>query len=160
MLNVLRLLQKMFNTKKGNNMKGYLAHPFDTRHWLREWELKFEKATGIEIVNPFYDITRDDVEPIDAGRAERYEHLIASDLVNRDVDCIKACDFVVAFVTGDLSYGTIMEIVYAFINKIPVYIICTNGHEQHPWLQYHGKHVFTTIEFFEHFIRGIANDIN
>ena len=139
-------------------MKGYLAHPFDTRHWVRCWELEFETGTGVELVNPFYDLTRADIDPIDAGRVERYEHLIASDIVGRDVDCIEACDFVVAFVTGDLSYGTIMEIVYAFINGIPVYIICTNGHEDHPWLVYHGKNVFTSIEKFENYMRDIANE--
>lgn len=140
-------------------MKGYLAHPFDTRHWVRKWEPLFEKGTGIELVNPFYDLTRDDIDPIDSGRADRYEHLIASDIVERDVECIKACDFVVAFVTGDLSYGTIMEIVYAYQYSIPVYIICTNKHEAHPWLVYHARQVFTSIDKFVQYMR--ANyDIN
>ena len=44
-----------------------------------------------------------------------------------------------------ISYGTIMEIVYAKINNKPVYSLITNGHDNHPWLKYHSKKIFTTF---------------
>ena len=131
----------------------YLAHPFDTRHWMRVWEKGFEKRTGVVLNNPFYDAPdREDVERIDAGRAERYEQLIASDLVLRDVKFILSNGGIVALIDGSISYGTIMEIVYAHIHNLPVYTVVTNGHENHPWLVYHSAMVFTSLGDFESFV--------
>ena len=138
--------------------KGYLAHPFDTRYEVREWELGFEEATGIELINPFYDIERTDVVEIDESRAGRYEKLDPEELVRRDLDAIDKGEFVVAFVTGALSYGTIMEIVYAKLFGLPVYIICTNGHEKHPWLVYHAEKIFTSKQDFRLYITGIIQE--
>ena len=65
-------------------MKYYLAHPFDSRKAMRQWELETEVQYDIEIINPFYDIGRCDVEPIDDGTKARYEGLNSTELVNRD----------------------------------------------------------------------------
>ncbi len=43
------------NDKEWIRMKFYLAHPLKIRHEIRERELEFEKNTGIELINPFYD---------------------------------------------------------------------------------------------------------
>lgn len=134
--------------------KYYLAHPFDARARIRRWELELEQSGLVEFLNPFYDATdRTDVEEIDAGRAERYEKLIPEELVERDLRHIAAADGTVAIIDGSVSYGTIMEIVYthAMYNK-PVYIICTNGHHGHPWLQYHAKKVFESPREFEQWL--------
>ena len=66
---------------------------------------------------------------------------------------IASSDGVVALITGDLSYGTVQEIVYAKILNRIVYIICTNGHHNHPWIRYHSTKVFQTLEEFETFIK-------
>ena len=58
----------------------------------------------------------------------------------------------VAIVNGDLSYGTIQEMVYATLSDVPVYAIVTNGHEKHPWLVYHSTQIFTSREEFEEFL--------
>ena len=63
----------------------------------------------------------------------------------------------IANVTGDISYGTIQEIVYAYLYNKPVYLIVTNGHEQHPWLTYHSTQVFTSREQFEEFLEHREN---
>jgi len=141
----------------------YLAHSFDFRFKAREWELEFEKRTKINLINPFYDTQRTDVEKIDAGRAERYKELIPKELVERDLSIIKKSDGLVGLITGDLSYGTIMEIVYSKvledINKKknkefthPNYLIITNKHENHPWLKYHATEIFTSLDDFENWI--------
>ena len=135
-----------------DTLRGYIAHPFDTRERIKAWQESVEARIDIDLVNPFYDITRKDIDEIDAGRAERYEKLIASDVVSRDIEEIAKCDFMVAFVTGDVSYGTIMEMVYAGTHGVPVYLVCTNGHEEHPWLKYHAEKVFTDVKDFEEFI--------
>ena len=136
--------------------KGYLAHPFDYRKEARHWELGFEKRTGIELVNPFYDLERTDVKEIDEDRAGRYEKLDHIKLVERDLTAIYDADFVVAFVTGDLSYGTIQEIVYSYLAGKPVFIIVTNGHEGHPWLKYHATGgIFTNTKDFRKYIEKV-----
>jgi nucleoside 2-deoxyribosyltransferase len=134
--------------------KFYLAHPFDARERVRAWELELEESGVVELVNPFYDAPdRSDVEEIDAGRAERYEKLIPSDLVGRDLRQIEGADGTVAIIDGSVSYGTIMEIVYTeVVYKKPVYIICTNGHHQHPWLRFHSTAIFTTPREFEQWL--------
>jgi len=135
-------------------LKYYLAHPFDARYRIRTWELQVEEQAAIELINPFYDAPdRSDVEEIDAGRAERYERLVPSDLVRRDLQQIEQADGTVAIIDGSISYGTIMEIVYTrSVYRKPVYIICTNGHHNHPWLRHHATHVFTSVEEFEQWI--------
>ena len=130
----------------------YLAHPFDERFNIREWELEFEKRTGINLINPFYDVGRADVEMIDAGRAERYEKLIPEKLVERDLNNITKADGTVAFVTGALSYGTIMEMFFTRMSNKPLYSIISNGHENHPWLKYCSTKIFTNKEDFEKWI--------
>jgi nucleoside 2-deoxyribosyltransferase len=145
-------------------MKGYLAHPFDSRKAIQIWQKKFEQATGIKLINPFYDLERTDVEEIDQHRAARYEKLDPVLLVERDLGAIYDADFVVAFVTGDLSYGTIQEIVYAYLAGKPVFIIVTNGHEGHPWLKYHAAKIFTKagdyIDFMLEYITTEDKDKN
>lgn len=137
---------------------GYLAHPFDSRKTVRIWEQKFERDTGIDLVNPFYDIERTDVEEIDQNRAERYEKLDHIHLVERDLTAIYASDFIVAFITGDLSYGTIQEIVYAALAEKPVYLIVSNGHADHPWLKYHADKIFTNTADFKWYIMKVNEE--
>ena len=130
-------------------MSIYLAHPFDARFEMRKWELATEVKYDIEIINPFYDITREDVDVIDSGIAGRYERLNPQELVNRDLEAIYSCDELLAIVNGCLSYGTLMEIVYARLCDKDISIVCTNGHEKHPWLQYHADEVYTSLEEYE-----------
>jgi nucleoside 2-deoxyribosyltransferase len=130
----------------------YLAHPFDSRIDMRVWELGLESRYDIEIINPFYDMPRNDVVSVDEGRRGRYEKIIPADIVSRDVSCIARSDGVIAYVNGDLSYGTIMEIVYAHVLAKEVYLICTNGHAAHPWLAYHSTEMFESREGFKAYL--------
>ncbi len=141
-------------------MRLYLAHPFDLRHEMREWEQGFEERTGIELHNPFYEGNRSDVEEIDAGRAERYEKLDPQTLVDRDLDAIDRSDGIVAYIGNALSYGTIMEIVHAWYAGATIYLVVTNGHEEHPWLRYHATEIFTSLGDFEDFIAKKAGGVN
>jgi hypothetical protein len=133
----------------------YLAHPFDARKRVREWELRVEKEHGITLINPFYDAPeRDDIVALDAGRAERYEKLNPVDIVSKDTHQIQLSAGTIAIIDGSLSYGTIMEIVYTYeIYHNPVYIICTNGHHDHPWLRYHSDRIFSSFSEFEQWLK-------
>ena len=44
-----------------------------------------------------------------------------------------------------VSFGTLMEIVYAHSMNKEIYIIVLSGHEEHPWLQHHAKKVFKSV---------------
>ena len=143
----------------------YWAHPFDSRHLHMEWKIAFQKI-GINLVDPFYDLTRVDVEEIDSGRADRYEKLDPTKLVERDLDAIRKSDGVIALVDGSLSYGTIKEIVYAYgighhqttYRQFPVYLIVTNGHHEHPWLEFHATDLFVSLEQALEILEGVQNE--
>ena len=137
-------------------MKLYLAHPFDARHRIREWELWIEEKTGIEIVNPFFDVERNDKELIDSKgatleskdtRERRYgiTDAQAAAIVERDVDQIENCDGIIAIVDGSLSYGTIQEMVYARIMDKFCLSMISNGQSRHPWLRYHSTMIFESL---------------
>jgi len=130
----------------------YLAHPFPLRHELRVWELHLEVSLGITILNPFYDLSREDVIAIDQGSMARYAP-DAQELVERDLAAIKGCSAVLAYVNGAFSIGTPQEIVYAYLWGIPVYCLVSNGHEDHPWLVYHCEKIVTSKEDMEEFLR-------
>jgi nucleoside 2-deoxyribosyltransferase len=138
-------------------MKLYLAHPIGSRKGVRSWEMEMEaKHPGLELINPFYDTERVDIHEIDAGRMSRFG-VDPDGIVNADVDLIMKSDGMVAIINGDVSYGTVMEIVYAFLNHKPVYVICTNGYGKHPWLNYHATKVFIYTNDFEVFLKGLMD---
>jgi nucleoside 2-deoxyribosyltransferase len=66
-------------------------------------------------------------------------------VVKEDKDAILTCDYVVAWVEK-ATFGTVMEIEFAYINKIPVLVICKNQKiKTDPWLQAHTFSYFTDI---------------
>lgn len=136
-------------------MRLYLAHNFDSRHLMRNWEFNIEQKLGIDLINPFYDLTREDIDRIDKGEIERYA-ADPNSIVNRDVGAIDSSDGIIAYINGDISYGTPMEIVYAKHLDKPVYILCTNGHEKHPWLVYHSDKITTTFAEMEAYLAEIG----
>lgn len=134
-------------------LKGYLAHPVLSRETIAKFERNFEKRTGIDLVNPFIEVERELNEDLNASEAGDYSSVDPIDLVNKDLNAITKCDFLVAFVTGQRSYGTIMEICYAYSMGKPVFIICENGHQDHPWLVYHSNKIFTNTAQFRKYIQ-------
>lgn len=148
-------------------LKLYLAHPFDSRHKMREWELRTEFKYGIEIINPFFDVERPDEVVIEdkgstltsqATRTERYGLTDddVTELVERDLNLIRSCLGIIAIVDGSLSYGTIQEMVYAYNEKKLVLSVISNGHAGHPWLRYHSSQVFRDLDELEAELRDVV----
>ena len=134
---------------KATPLSLYLAHPFDSRESVRKWELSMEKKFPmLNLVNPFYDTGRTDAEEIDKGERLVYD-LDPTKLVVADLEQISKAKGTVAVVDGARSYGTIMEIAHSFLMNKPVYIIVTNGHIKHPWLQFHANELFESYQDFE-----------
>lgn len=133
-------------------LKGYLAHPVLTRENVAIWEHNFELRTGIDLVNPFQGVGCETDHDLQVSEDGDYSHASSDEIVMRCLNSIRSCDFMVAFVTGVRSYGTIMEICYACSMGKPVFIICENGHENHPWLVYHSTKIFTNTKDFQIYI--------
>jgi len=130
----------------------YLAHPSLIRQQMRVMELHLESTYGIDIINPFYDLSRDDIKKIDAGLIGKYD-VDPSLILPRDLDAIyKAKNGIIAIIDGSTSYGTIMEIVYAYLYCKPVHTVCTNGEERHPWLIHHSTQILTSLEGLEDWV--------
>jgi len=51
-------------------------------------------------------------------------------------------------------WGAPMEMAYAVFKGFPVYIICLNGHQHHPFLTLHAEEIFTDFESFEEFLKN------
>lgn len=137
----------------------YLAHPFDSRKYVREWELKFEaNHPTFTLLNPFYDRGgiggRPDVEQYDKGGKPVHYDGYEDELVRRDLESQMKCIGTVAIIDGATSYGTIMEILYQTINRKPRYLIVTNGKDDHPWLRVHSTKIFTSFEDFEQEVKS------
>ena len=133
-------------------MRMYLAHPIAVRKDVRREELMIEERTGVELVNPFYDTGRDDIHRIDRGEIDRWE-VPCRPLVDEDISLICDTDALVAVLCDGLSIGTIMEMVYAYQAKTPVYVIDLCGKGPHPWVRYHSTRTFTSWRDFENVLK-------
>lgn len=140
----------------------YMAHNFYTRRTIRKWELMIEKKYNLNLDNPFYDTTRNDVEQLDKLKDRSLEqkkwfsenntpeHVEL--IVEEDLKMIRKSDGLVAEV-NDTRIGTPMEIIMAYrIFKIPVYII-TRKYNNHPWIKKHSTKIFRNRKEFEEFIQ-------
>jgi len=136
----------------------YLAHPFDSRKWVREWQLKIQRSSNIKITNPFYSKYRNDVETWDhkdSSGNKIYEKLNSDYIVSRDLELIRRQEKgTIAIVDGSISYGTIQEMVYSKLYGKIVYALITNGHHNHPWLKFHSDKVFTDITKLENHLKN------
>jgi nucleoside 2-deoxyribosyltransferase len=121
----------------------YLAHPLDSRKWVRTWELKLEKKFNIDLRNPFYDGKYENIKQIDANYKTRFD-FDPDVIVNGDIDTIHNSDGIIAILDDSVTYGTVMEIAYAHLMGKPVYLLVLNGYAKHPWLIYHADEIFTS----------------
>lgn len=71
-------------------------------------------------------------------------------LVKRDKRLIDSCDILVANIEyrpyGEIMLGTIMEIMHAFHNGIPAFVISSEEYiRENPWLKFHIRKSFKNI---------------
>jgi nucleoside 2-deoxyribosyltransferase len=67
-------------------------------------------------------------------------------IVEGDKAAIESCDIVIAYIK-QASFGTAMEILHAFKNKIPVYLIDPhNKWRDDVWVRYHTSKTFDDID--------------
>ena len=92
----------------------------------------------------------DDLKNIDFTELERAQ------IVEMDKAAIAASDIVTAYITR-YSAGTIMEILYAWNNQVPVYVIDPEWKFVNDiWIRYHTTKFFKTIdECYQYIIDSI-----
>ena len=124
-------------------MKLYLAHPLALRHEIRKAELVFEEATGIELLNPFYDTNRKDIEALDRGEVTVVEYgtaLNPDTIVEGDLGLIDQSEGTVAFLDRNVPMmGTHCEMWYTLTAYKPAYVVSANM-LFHPWVRYIVRH--------------------
>lgn len=131
----------------------YLAHPTNSRHKVREWERKMESKYPINLFNPFYDMDRDDVKDWDSGAQNPRVKPVKS-LVEDDLKFIKIYkDGVIAILDENVGVGSLQEMVYAFLWGIDIYTVANDKYIKHPWVVYHSRRIFSSIEELEIFIK-------
>ena len=88
-------------------------------------------------------INRDPLAEVEANIKDLNDD---TQIVEQDKELILNCDILVAYVEN-YTPGTIMEIIYAYENGIPVYLITTNEEvKNRHWINYHSMKKFEAIE--------------
>lgn len=134
----------------------YLIHPRDTRMTIREWELKFEEKTGINLVNPFFDKKGEEAEQNELG-PEKYAVSNKKAIVEGDIAAISHPEVkgVIVIIEKDMqkSWGSSMEIFYthAVLGKKVFTVIEDDRSFHHPWLNTFSDKIFKTKEELEIF---------
>ena len=134
-------------------LKLYLAHNLDTRKQIRKIELELEKNYNIELVNPFYDTKRDDIQKIDKGINTRWEISMkkCKNLVKRDLSNITRSDGLLAVVIKP-SIGTTLEIGYAKATNKKIFVI-SEIYIKHPWIKVYADKRFRNFKAFENWLK-------
>lgn len=148
------------NQKDVENLKPrslYLAHPFDSRYEIRDWELGFEERTKINLINPFFDLEVEVFEKRDVSGASYYAKTDFKGLVKKEIREIYKSDGLIGIVDGKKSYGTLQEMVYACFYLKLVYLVVSNGDHQHPWLVYNSTKIFKNLDNLEEHFNELHN---
>lgn len=117
-------------------MKGYLAGPINacSDDEVTAWR-ETVKATCSKI---------EWVDPADRDFRGVEDETFTS-IVEGDKADIDRCDFVLAF-CWQPSYGTAMELLYAWEREIPVIAVVPESAPVSPWVQYHATIVARSLE--------------
>lgn len=115
--------------------------------WSRYTEYRSETISRygdrVKLINPMSITHVEVIEDIGINEYDTY-------IVRRDKKLILSSDILVAYV-GDKgsTWGTTMEIIFAYEHGIPVYVIdVTPGmkHANNAWVKFHIKKSFSTID--------------
>ena len=133
----------------------YLAHPWNMREFVRNWELKIEKLYELNLDNPFYDHYTKEIEDVENNWIKNKRNKrISKMIVEKDLRAIERNDGLIAFIEySKHSLGTPMEIFYSGrILQKPTFVISSNC-GGHPWIKDLATKVFKDINKFEDFIK-------
>jgi len=139
---------------KKKNIKLYFAHSLNHRKEYREIELDLESKYDVELINPFYDRDRDDIENIDNGNTTRWELPLENckNIVSRDLASVKESDGFFTIINKP-SIGTTLEMGYAKQLGKPI-VVVSEIYKDHPWIRVYADHKFANIDEFEDWLKN------
>jgi len=114
----------------GRKLKIYLSHAIERMQEGRFLKMFLEHVfrDGIEIFNPFHYQGSIRERWVSGERTKS----IADMIMRKDLELIRDSDLIIAYITGNESIGTSMEIFFArFVIDKPVIVLIL---EDHPWL--------------------------
>lgn len=131
-------------------LKLYLAHCFHTRKTVRKIELQIEKEFNVELVNPFYDLDREDIKKLDKGIELNRTKKDCQFVRQRDLNNILASDGLLAIIFDlDKMIGTLKEMCFAYENGIKVYLVSYDVYARnHLWNVVESYLIFSSIKQF------------
>ena len=126
-------------------LKVYLSGCSDEKGYRKYVIDKYGKV--LDLLDPM-TLTWDQVNS-DIGKNSRANYIVI-----RDKKLILESNIVVAYIKVGSTFGTTMEIIYAYSNGIPIYLIDeTKKFRENPWVVFHSSKVFDSIdECFEHIL--------
>ena len=129
-------------------MRIYLAHSGkkDIREKVKKIQNILVEYTNISCINPFDSgaVSKALTHLWDEHPENRNSEL-AKQIVSNDITSIEHCDILVAYIE-EPSFGTAMEIYYAYRDGINVFIVTEY---ESPWLINHGHIVKNINELLE-----------
>lgn len=131
------VIEKYFKEVKKEKLRIYLAGTTTATKYRNIVHKFYAKYKCFELIDPM-----------------KFETQKSIKVVQEDKDAILTCDYVVAWVEKP-TFGTVMEIEFAYINRIPVLVICDNEIlKNDPWLQAHTYMYFNCIlDCFEYLLK-------
>lgn len=127
-------------------MKVYLGGAINgcTDTECKDWREYAQKILGIE--NTLNPMDRD-------YRSRELKPEIVNEIVENDKDdiCNSTCMLVLY---EKPSVGTSMEILYAYMQDISIYIVDISGKSLSPWLSYHASMLFKDLDSALKYIKG------
>jgi len=127
----------------------YLAHGSPFRHEVRKWELSFEKRTGINLVNPFFDLGE---EKVMVEHRARPTMKTANLIVNTDIRAVVGADGIIVLLEKEYPYiGSVWEMAVAYNEHLPIYVVAPKRCS-HPFLMSFGAWRFESRRGLEWFL--------
>lgn len=119
----------------------YLAHSVFDRERGNKVQERLEKL-GFEIYNPL----KEEEEHIVNLGWDVGDLIVSKRIVEIDLKGIRKSDLLLALIPDKKTFGTICEVMYAYIINVPIIIVCPRDMAKHPWIVAISKIVFTYDE--------------
>jgi len=129
----------------------YLAHSVHRRSSGKEIASKLE-TMGYEVYNPFYpkgDNYRGDIEALDKGHIQPWD-IPDKDrsewIIKVDLRGVLNSDILVCIYPDMRTVGIPCEMMFAWMNHIPIYSVVPEDMVGHPWIVGLSQEVFLSID--------------
>jgi len=116
----------------------YMAGTISQHKYRRE--IKKQYGNIYDIIDPFDYNKINNININDLCMHDKIQ------IVNIDKSNIDKCDIIIANVSDGPTFGTVMEIMYAYENDKLIYVIdTTNKYHNDIWLSAHADYIFESI---------------